>query len=357
MLVAAMTTVRPVHLPALLAATLCLAVGLSACGSDDDAVAPAPAGVSGLTAEAERALASTVAITVRRGENTRTGTGTKLADGLIVTDRRLVTDETGAALASISVRDPGGDEHSAIVDGTDALSGLAALRVRGLEAQPSFRSGRDASLGGEVAVAGWISARRAALKPGVVVSAGRSVRREGVALVGLWETNANLGAQAVGAPVVGADGRGAGITTRALDPLTPGSAVVIPARQAAEIGQALRREGRVRRAFLGIESVAVTPARARELRLKTSAGLLLRSTLPGSPASFSELRRPTGSRMIGGRRIPAGGDVIVDIDGTKLTEPEELDAALAKVRPGAEVRLRVIRGDDSRVVTIRTGER
>lgn len=340
----------------LFASVAVMAGGIAACGSGDSEEPAAPAGAAS-TEVAERALQSTVAITVRRGDTTITGTGTKLGEGLIVTDRRLVTDSSGAALASVSVRDPDGGEHSGIVDGTDEVSGLAALRVRDIDTMPSLPSGGEAALGDELTAVGWISARRPAVRPGVVVSAGRSVRHNGVAVVGLWESTANLGVQAVGAPVIDGQGRAVGITTRALAALIPGSAVVLPIGTAEQIAKALRSEGRVRRAFLGIESVGVTPSRARELKLKTSAGLILRATMPGSPASFADFKEPTGSRTIGGREIPSGGDVIVEIGDTKLAEPEDLDAALAKVKPGTQVRLRVIRGDRSVVVPVRTGER
>lgn len=351
-----MTTPRFASRLPLLVAGVAVAATLSACGSsgDSDQQSKAPASLREQTAAA---LRSTVAITVRRGTLTRTGTGTKLATGLIVTDRSLVTDASGAAAAAISVRTADGDERSGIVDGTDPVSGLAAVRVRDTETLPSVKTAKTPPLGDDTAGVGWISARRPAVHPGVVLSRGRSVRREGVAVVGLWETSANLGAQGAGGPILNARGETVGITTRALAPMIPGAVAVVPIKTALSIGEQLRDSGRVRRAFLGIDSVGVTPTRAQELRLKTSAGLILRSALPGSPAAFADLQMPTGTRTIGGRAIPTGGDVIVSIDGKKLTEPEDLDAELAKIKPGAQVKLRVIRDDRSVVVSIRTGER
>lgn len=338
----------------------CSLLFLQACGEDDpfaDRDRPAAEAAQHGASAVNRALRSTVAITVGGTEPAKTGTGTMIAEGTVITDRRLVTDASGAARASVSVRDAEGNERSGIVDGTDALSGLAAIRVRGLESVPALPAGKEPAFAGALSAVGFVSARRPAMKPGAVLSAGRTVRRDGVAEVGLFETSANLGAQGAGGALVDDAGKGVGITTRVLAPMLPGAVVALPIRSARRIATALRQDGRVRRAYLGIESLAVTPSRAEELGLKTASGLILRATAPGSPADFAAFREPTGMREVGGRQIPTGGDVLVEASGTKLAEPEDLDAVLAKVKPGRELQVRVIRGNRSVVVAVRAGER
>lgn len=303
-------------------------------------------------------MPSVVAVSVSSGGLTRTGSGTLLADGTVVTDAKLVSTASGAAAAGVTVREGNGEEHAGTVDGVDALTGLAALRVRDLTAVPIAKtSDAPVVLGQEVAGLGYLSARRPALRSGAVVTTDRAVRADGIAEVGLFEATSALGAQGFGGPVVDAKGRVVGITTKALASMVPGTVVALPIRSAQRIAKALAARGRVARAYLGVETVGITPTRAEELRLRTSSGVLLRSVVPGSPAAFVPLRKPTGTQTIGGRVIPSGGDVIVGIDKTQVAEPEDLDRALANRAPGRRIALKIIRDDRAVTVKVTLGER
>lgn len=303
-------------------------------------------------------LPSVVAVTVSTGGETRNGSGTLLAPGLVVTDAALVTTASGEPAAGVTVREGNGEEHGATVDGIDELSGLAALRVRDLTAVPVARAARGtATLGEQVVGLGFLSSRRAAMRPGTVVTTGRAARGEGSAEVGLFETSAALGAQATGGPIVNASGRVVGITTRRLSAMIPGSVVALPVASAQRIVRALGDGGSVRRAYLGIETVGLSPTRSSELKLTTSTGVLVRAIAPGSPASFSTLRPPTGTTSIGGRSIPIGGDVIVRFHDRRVREPEDIDAVLATLQPGRRVTMKVVRGNESLDVKATLGER
>lgn len=203
----------------------------------------------------------------------------------------------------------------------------------------------------------YLSARRPAVRPGTLVTIGRAVRRNRQSEVGLMEATAPLGTQALGGPLVGADGRVVGITTRSLASLVPGTVVALPYDSALRITKALVDGGRVRRAFLGLDTVGVTPNRARELQLSTATGVLIRSIVPASPAAFSTLRGPTGMTRIDGRIVPRGSDVITRIDGEPVKEPEDLEAALATKKPGQRIALQVIRGDRGMTIRVTLGER
>ena len=195
------------------------------------------------------------------------------------------------------------------------------------------------------------------MRPGTVVTTGRSARGQGLAEVGLFEAAAPLGAQGFGGPLVDDRGQVVGISTRRLAPMVPGATVAMPIASAQRITKALGEGGRVRRAYLGIETVGLTASRAKELGLRTSSGVLLRTIAPGSPAAFSTLRAPTSTTAIGGRSIPTGGDVIVQLEGRPLKEPEDIDAALATMQPGKRVTMKVVRGDESADVKATLAER
>lgn len=364
---------RPTVLACLLAGAM-TPIALASCGGDEaptraaaakepDTAAAKAAGVPAATGDlsggaVKGGLPSVVAVSVSSGGDTRTGTGTLVAAGTVVTDAKLVTTASGASAAGVTVREGNGEEHAGVVDGIDTLSGLAALRVRDLTAVPVAKwSKAPVVLGQQVVGLGFLSARRPAMRPGTVVTTGRAVRGDGNSEVGLFETTSNVGAQGIGGPVVDGAGDVVGITTKGLASMVPGTVVVLPSKSALRIATALAERGRVARAYLGIETVTVTPTRAAELRLRTASGVLLRTVVPGSPASFVPLKKPTGTVTIGGREIPSGGDVIVAIDKTKVNEPEDLDAAIASREPGKRVALHIVRGDKAVVVRVTLGER
>lgn len=339
---------------------------LAGCGGDDDGQ---PAGTAvgapgrpaatpaATTAAIKHGLPSVVAVIVGTGDGALTGTGTVVGSDVVITDSTLVADASGASKAGVTIRTADGDEHPGVVDGVDALTGLAAVRVRGIDNLPAAARGSAPTLGAPVTALGVISGRRTAVRPGTIVEFGRSVRSGGIAEADLFAASATLGVQGVGGPLVDDAGRVVGIVTRALTSLIPGAATALPMPAATRIAQALRDGGRVRRAYLGLEVVAVTPPRATELRLTTSTGLLVSGTAPGSPASFAGFKAPTGTDEIGGREIPTGGDVVVRVDGIRLAQSEDLDAALALIKPGHIAKFTVIRGDKSVTVSVRLGER
>lgn len=410
---------------------------LAGCGGDDplgERGGDAPVKVSDdtttaqLTAAAvERALPSVVAVSVTRGGETLTGTGTVLSRGYVVTDAALVgasatavpkkqtsasptprpsgspqpttpraTTPTGTTPsttatprattptassppatttpvdtpsptprpapklpppATITVREASGAEHAATLEGSDALSGLAVLRVGELASVPVAKAGEAPQLGEQVAGVAYLSARRPAVRPGTLVTVGRAVRKDREVEVGLMESTATLGGQGVGGPLVDGRGQVVGIATAALDPVIPGTVVALPYASAMRIARALADKGRVRRAYLGIDTVGLTPDRAEELQLSTASGVIIRTIVAGSPASFSTLKAATGMVRIGGRLIPTGSDAITAIDGRPVKEPEDLDAELARKQPGDRVALQVVRGTRGLVVHVTLGER
>ncbi|MBO9532400.1 MAG: serine protease [Solirubrobacteraceae bacterium] len=366
----------------------------------------------------DHALPSVVAVSVTRGGSTTTGTGTVFKRGLIVTDAALVrqptapaeratpkpspksepasttptgttpsgttpegttptgTTPTGTtpvatstpkpttrplpkstAPATITVRERSGDEHTATLQGVDAVSGLAVLRVNELDTVPAAKAGAAPTLGQELASVGYYVARRPAVRPGTVVTLGRSSRKNRESEVGLIEATAPLGTQGIGGPLVDGRGQVVAVMTRAVEPNVPGAVVGLPYASVVRIGKALADSGRVRRAYLGLDTVGITPTRAEELRLSTSTGVLIQGIVKGSPASFSTLRPPTGREWIAGRLVPTGSDAITQIDGKPIASPEDIDAVLATKQPGDRIALRSIRGSHGVTVHVTLGER
>ena len=74
----------------------------------------------------------------------------------------------------------------------------------------------------------------------------------------------------------------------------------------------------------------------------------------GSPADKAGLR---GGRTETGTGVPAGGDLIVAVDGKAVRDASEVAAAIAQKQPGDKVEITYYRGDSKKTVTVELAKR
>jgi serine protease Do len=91
------------------------------------------------------------------------------------------------------------------------------------------------------------------------------------------------------------------------------------------------REGKVVRPFLGIQMVTLSPAIASQQGVTVNEGALVTGVVDGSPAALSGLRPD---------------DVIVEVDGKKVTDTDGVTTAINSKKPGDDLDLVVVRGRD-----------
>jgi S1-C subfamily serine protease len=120
----------------------------------------------------------------------------------------------------------------------------------------------------------------------------------------------------------------------------------------------LRDDGKVHYGYLGVTSQPLYPQLARRLDLPASTGALIVQVQKDGPADDAGLE--TGDRKIefqGQPDIPADGDVILAVDGKKLTRESDLADLISARNAGDEVELEVYREGKRRDVKIKLGER
>jgi serine protease Do len=109
----------------------------------------------------------------------------------------------------------------------------------------------------------------------------------------------------------------------------------IPSNLARRTAEQLIRFGEVRRAYLGVSLMNVTPMMAAAEGLERVEGAVVVQTEPGGPAAVAGLQP---------------GDVIVEIAGQPVRTVSDLQNQLVRLEPGASVPLRAIR--DGREVSL-----
>jgi S1-C subfamily serine protease len=111
-------------------------------------------------------------------------------------------------------------------------------------------------------------------------------------------------------------------------------------------------------AYLGISSQDLWPQLAQRLGLPVSRGALVVKVEGDGPAKGAGIK--TGDHKIefqGEPDIPAGGDVIVGLDGHPVRSSSAVADAIQLDHPGQRVRIELVRGSKRRTVTVALGTR
>jgi membrane-associated protease RseP (regulator of RpoE activity) len=90
------------------------------------------------------------------------------------------------------------------------------------------------------------------------------------------------------------------------------------------------------RGWLGVSLDDVTPRLARKKALSVEEGAYVTGVEDGSPADDAGIRT---------------GDVIVEFDGKTITDADELIEAVRRTKPGTEVSITVMRGNERKTLT------
>lgn len=281
-----------------------------------------------VVAAVERARPSVVGLEIRteRG-GLGGGSGFVLTpDGFILTNSHVVAGAEGVRALLADGRD-----LPALLVGADPETDIAVVRVDAAGLVPASLGDSRALRVGQVALAiGSPYGFSCSVTTGVVSALGRSLRaRTGRLIDNVVQTDAALNPGNSGGPLVDSAGRVIGVNTAAILP-GQGICFAIPIHTAELVAGQLIKEGRVRRARLGIgvEAVPIPRALVRHHRLAASSGVRLTTVEPGSPAARAGL-------------LPR--DVLVAVDSEPVASVDDLQRRLSEARAGAELRLRVLR--------------
>jgi S1-C subfamily serine protease len=295
---------------------------------------------SAVVSAVERAAPSVVHVGVRFAGRRRRGEGggsgfVLTPDGFLVTNSHVVH---GASELSVTLAD-GGSWPARLV-GDDPESDLALLRVEAPDLVPIARGDSRALRVGQLVIAlGSPYGFRATVTAGIVSALGRSLRTGAGRLVdNVIQTDAALNPGNSGGPLVDHKGAAIGVNTAAILP-GQGVCFAIPLRTAERVAAALIRDGRVRRARLGIgaETVPVPRALARHHRLASGTGVKVLSVEKGGPAEAAGVVR---------------GDVIVALGGAPVAEVDDLQRLLGEAAIGQPAALVLLRLTERRELIV-----
>jgi len=256
-----------------------------------------------------------------------------IGSGVIYTeDGHIITNNHVAGNAEkllVTLYD--GSEYPATLIGADEKTDVAVIKIEAdnLEAA-SFASMDDIKVGDIVIAVGSPYGLDQTVTMGVISAKGRDITIP----VNLIQTDAAINPGNSGGPLVNSAGKVIGINTLILSPsgTSAGIGFAIPSNTVVNIAKQIIEYGRARIPYMGIEMAESTT---------DVIGVYVNSVLQGYPAEKAGIK---------------AGDVIVEMNGVKVSNPYELFAQILKHDIGDEVTVKLSRNGEYLTVALKLVE-
>jgi S1-C subfamily serine protease len=292
-------------------------------------------------------------------QGTATGSGFVVdKDGTIITNAHVVE---GADKVQVRF-----GENGAFIDadvkGVDTSSDVAVLKVDpskvdNLTPVPLGDSSK-LQVGDPVIAIGNPFGYARTVTTGIVSGLQREIQApNGFTIPDVIQTDASINPGNSGGPLLDANGRVVGINSQIATGGGQGSVGIgfaVPINTAKKLLPDLKAGETIQRAFLGVQMQDVNKQLADDLNLASDKGALVVDVTQGSPADKAGLR---GGRTDTGQGIPAGGDLIVEVDGKQVSDSNDVANAISSKRPGDEAEITYYRGDSKKTVTVKLAKR
>jgi len=290
-----------------------------------------------------------------------TGSGSIIDQrGYILTNYHVVKD---AYKVHVSLYD--GSRYEGQVVGKDPESDLAVIKFDPGDTRLntiSFGNSDRLRVGQLVLAIGNPFGYDRTLTTGIVSGLGRPVRTSrNLVIRDMIQTDASINPGNSGGPLLNTRGEMIGINTMIYSPSggSVGIGFAVPVNTARRVVPELIDHGRVIRGWIDIVPVQLEPSIVRYGQLPVSKGIMVSKVTKGGNAEEAGIRGGDRSNPVryGRSVIYFGGDIIVEIDGTKVASLADMFSALEDNRPGEEVKVVVLREGRRREISVTLSQR
>jgi len=278
--------------------------------------------------------------------------------GHVVTNYHVVR---GASTIQVSFSN--NERFKAKVVGVDPSTDIAVLQVkvksRALKPLPLGNSD-FVRVGDQVIAIGNPFGLDRSVTAGIVSAVQRRIEAPNqLSISHVIQTDAALNHGNSGGPLLNAQGQVIGVNaqieTGGQSQGNVGIGFAIPINTVRDVVAELIKQGKVEHPFLGIEGKTLQPNIARLFHLPVTSGVLVASVRPGSGAAKAALKAATNQVTVEGESWPAGGDVIIKVDGRPVPSIETLVDLIGSKKPGDHIDLVVVRGSKQMHVNVKLG--
>jgi 2-alkenal reductase len=292
--------------------------------------------------------------------------------GYILTNSHVITNAgegTQVAPADhLFVEFSDGDRAEAKIVGWDLYDDVGLLKLSSSDHKLTpvpLGVSASAQVGQPVAAIGSPLGNENSLTVGVVSAIHRSIAALTVAkykVVDAIQTDAPITHGNSGGPLFDARGRVIGINAQIRSVTGQGNdsgvGFAIPIDAAKRSVQQLVEKGKVRYAYVGIQTESMTPSLSRALHYAVDRGALIVDVNGGSPGARAGLRGGNQETNVLGQALVTGGDVIVAIDGRPVRSADDVVRIVSsELKPKDVAVFTIVRDGKQKKVAVTLAER
>jgi S1-C subfamily serine protease len=289
-----------------------------------------------------------------------------LGSGFVIdTAGRIVTNyHVVEGAEEIEVSFSNRDSVSARLVGTDPSTDIAVLKVnvdaralRPLELGDSDR----VRVGDSVVAIGNPLGLERSVTAGIVSALHRPLQAPNdFTIDDVIQTDASINSGNSGGPLIGANGAVVGVNTAIATGNTGaggniGIGFAVPMNTVRNVVSQIVDKGRVQHPFIGVGAQEVDQEIAQLFNLPADRGLLVVRVYDASGAERAGMRAGGREVVIDGESYLLGGDYIVEIDGKRVSESQDLRRAIMGKQVGDEIEIEAYRGDERRSFKVKLG--
>jgi serine protease Do len=261
------------------------------------------------------------------------------AKGHILTNNHVVA---GATEIQVLVAD--GHRYPAELVGTDPKTDLAVIQIKTDEKLPyvTFGDSDEMKVGNWVVAIGAPQGLDQTVTQGIISAKHRRGILDPSSYQDYLQTDAAINPGNSGGPLLNLQGKVIGVNAAIVSESGgfEGIGFAIPSNMAVHIANALIKNGKVERGWLGVSIMNLTPDLQKSMNLKVTKGALIADVVKGGPADKAGLKK---------------NDVVTTYQGKEILDASSLQNQVANTSIGQEITLTVMREGTSRDYKIKIG--
>ena len=255
-----------------------------------------------------------------------------------------------------------GNGYAATVLGSDPYADLAVLSADAplSEFKPiEIVNSSTLKVGDIVVAVGNPYGLTGSMSIGIVSALGRTITEEqtgGYPIANVIQTTAPLNPGNSGGPLLNLQGQVVGITTAIISD-SQGLGFAIPSNTILrEIASLVTTGSYNEHSWLGASGIDMTYEIAKAMGANVTYGWLITQVVSGGPAANAGLKGGTKQVLIAGEYVIVGGDIIIAINGTRITGIDALSTYLEEnTLPGQTIEITIVRENQTIDVAVTLG--
>jgi S1-C subfamily serine protease len=268
---------------------------------------------------------------------------------VIITNFHVVDGATNITATFID-----GDTYAAAVIGSDPYADLAVLSINASQDEYvplTITSSSTLKVGDPVLAVGNPYGLSGSVTSGIVSALGRTITESttgGYVIADCIQTTTPINPGNSGGPLLNYRGEVIGITT-AIVTDSQGLGFAIPSSSILRETESLIATGSyTNHPSLGASGTDMTYGIAQAMNVNVTYGWLISGVTSGGPADKAGLRGGSNQVQIAGTSVTIGGDIVIAINGTRITNMDALSTYLEEYSlPGQTINVTFVRNNEA----------